>query len=43
MAIMKELATKYPELRDAFAGVETRATDASGKNYGTLLAMKDIK
>ena len=43
MAIMKELAMKYPELRDAFAGVETRATDASGKNYGTLLAMKDIK
>lgn len=43
MAIMKELVTKYPELRDAFAGVETRATDASGKNYGTLLAMRDIK
>jgi hypothetical protein len=43
MAIMKGIVTKYPELRDAFAGIETRAVDANGRNYGTLLAMKDIK
>lgn len=43
MAIMKGLVTRYPELRDAFAGVETRASDASGKNYGTLMPMKEIK
>lgn len=43
MAIMKAMVTKYPELRDAFAGIETRAIDANGRNYGTLLAMKDIK
>ena len=43
MAIIKGIVTKYPELRDAFAGVETRAVDANGRNYGTLLAMKDIK
>jgi hypothetical protein len=43
VAVMKALVTKYPELRDAFAGVVARATDSSGRDYGTLLAMKDIK
>lgn len=41
--VMKALVTKYPELRDAFAGVVARAVDANGRDYGTLLAMKDIK
>lgn len=41
--VMKALVTKYPELRDAFAGVVAHAVDASGRDYGTLLAMKDIK
>ena len=31
------------ELRDGFAGIVARAVDASGQDYGTLLAMKDIK
>lgn len=43
VAVMKALVAKYPELRDAFAGVVARATDPSGHDYGTLLAMKDIK
>ncbi len=43
IAVMKALVAKYPELRDAFAGVVARAVDPSGHNYGTLLAMKDIK
>jgi hypothetical protein len=43
VAVMKALVAKYPELRDAFAGVVARAVDASGRDYGTLLAMKDIK
>lgn len=43
VAVMKALVTKYPELRDAFAGVVARAVDPSGRDYGTLLAMKDIK
>ncbi len=43
VAVMKALVGKYPELRDAFAGVVARATDPSGRDYGTLLAMKDIK
>lgn len=41
--VIKALVAKYPELRDAFAAVVARAVDASGRDYGTLLAMKDIK
>ena len=43
VAVMKALVTKYPELRDTFAGMVARAVDPSGRDYGTLLAMKDIK
>jgi hypothetical protein len=43
VAVMKALVAKYPELKDAFAGVVARAVDPSGRDYGTLLAMKDIK
>jgi hypothetical protein len=43
VAVMKSLVAKYPEFRDAFAGVVARAVDPSGHDYGTLLAMKDIK
>jgi hypothetical protein len=43
VAVMKALATKYPELRDAFAAIVARAVDPSGRDYGTMLAMKDIK
>ncbi|MBZ5684122.1 MAG: hypothetical protein LAP86_03735 [Acidobacteriia bacterium] len=41
--VMKALLTKFPEVRDAFAAVLARAVDTSGRDYGTLLAMKDIK
>jgi hypothetical protein len=41
--VMKALVTKYPEVRDAFAAVVARAVDQTGHDYGTLLAMKDIK
>ena len=43
VAVMKAMVTKYPELRDAFAAVVARAVDATGRDYGTLLAMKDIR
>jgi hypothetical protein len=43
VAVMKALLAKYPELRDAFAAVVARAVDPSGRDYGTMLAMKDIK
>lgn len=41
--VMKALVTRFPEVRDAFAAVVARAVDTSGHDYGTLLAMKDIK
>jgi len=41
--VMKALVNKYPEVRDAFAAVVARAVDQTGHDYGTLLAMKDIK
>jgi len=43
IAVIKALATKYPEVRDAFAAVVARAVDPSGRDFGTMLAMKDIK
>ena len=43
VAVIKALVAKYPELRDAFAGVVARAVDPSGRDFGTLLAMKDVK
>jgi len=41
--VIKALVTKYPEVRDAFAAVVARAVDTTGRDYGTLLAMKDVK
>jgi hypothetical protein len=43
VAVMKALVAKYPEVKEAFAAVVARAVDPSGRDYGTLLAMKDIK
>ena len=43
IALIKVLIAKYPEFREAFPGVEAVAVDSSGRDYGTLLAMKDIK
>ena len=43
VAVMKALVGKYPELRDGFAAVVARAVDPGGRDYGTMLAMKEIK
>jgi len=43
LAVMKALLAKYPEYRDAFGGIVVRAVDPSGKDYGSMLPMKDIK
>lgn len=43
VAVMKALVSKYPEVREAFAAVVARAVDPNGRDYGTMLAMKDIK
>ncbi len=42
-AVTKALVARFPEFRDAFAGVVVRAVDPSGHDYGSLMAMKDIK
>ncbi|MGH9544970.1 MAG: hypothetical protein ACRD23_07120 [Terriglobales bacterium] len=42
-AVMKALLAKYPEFRDAFAGIVVRAVEPSGKDYGSMLPMKEIK
>jgi hypothetical protein len=43
VAVMKALLAKFPEFRDAFAGIVARAVDPSGQDYGSMLPMKDIK
>ena len=43
MALIQALVAKYPELRDAFAGVVARAVEPSGQDYGSMLPMKEIK
>lgn len=43
MAVMKALLVKYPECREAFGGIVVRAVEPSGRDYGSMLAMKDIK
>lgn len=42
-AVMKALLVKYPEFKDAFDGVVVRAVESSGKDFGSMLPMKDIK
>ncbi len=43
MAVIKALVAKYPEYRNAFDGVVARAVEPTGRDFGSLLAMKDIK
>lgn len=43
VAVMKGLVAKYPELREGFSSIVARAVAPSGQDYGTLLAMKDVK
>lgn len=43
MAVIRGIVARYPELRQAFAGVMARAVDGSGRDYRSLLAMKDVK
>jgi hypothetical protein len=43
MALIKALVAKYPELREGFTAIIARAVEPSGKDYGTMLAVKEIK
>jgi hypothetical protein len=42
-ALIKALVAKFPEFRDAFSGVAARAVEPSGRDFGTMLPMKEIK
>lgn len=42
-AVMKALLAKYPEFRDAFDDIVARAVEPSGRDYGSMMAVKDIK
>jgi hypothetical protein len=42
-AVIRALLARYPELREAFTAMIARATAPNGQDYGTLLAMKDVK
>jgi hypothetical protein len=41
--LIKALLLKFPEFRDAFAGIVARAVDPNGRDYGSMLPMKEIK
>jgi hypothetical protein len=43
VAVTKALLAKFPEFREAFAGVVVRAVEPSGRDYGSLMAIKDVK
>jgi hypothetical protein len=43
LAAIRALVARYPEYRDAFTAIIARAVEPSGKDYGTMLAVKDIK
>jgi dihydrofolate reductase len=43
LAVIKALVAKYPEIREAFGGIVARAVAPNGQDFGTLLAMKDVK
>ncbi len=43
LAAIHALVAKYPEYKDGFAAIIARAVEPSGRDYGTMLAMKDIK
>jgi hypothetical protein len=42
-ALMQALVTRYPEYRNAFAGVLAVAVDPSGRDFSSMLAMNKLK
>jgi hypothetical protein len=43
MNVMRTLLAKFPELRSAFDGVVIRAVEPSGRDYGSMMPMSEIK
>lgn len=42
-ALSRAFLTRYPEYRQGFAGIVARAVEPSGKDFGSLVLMKDVK
>ena len=42
-ALIKAYVDRYPEYREAFVSVVARAVEPSGRDFGSLMAMKDVK
>ncbi len=42
-ALGRAFLTRYPEYKQAFAGIVARAVEPGGKDFGSLLMMKDVK
>jgi len=42
-AVMKALLLKFPEFKEAFDNIVVRAVEPSGRDYGSMLPMKDVK
>jgi len=43
MAAIHAMVAKYPEYRNGFTAIIARAVEPSGRDYGTMVAVKDIK
>ena len=43
MNVMRAVLAKFPELRNAFDGMVVRGVEPSGRDYGSMMPMKDIR
>jgi hypothetical protein len=43
VSLIKALAAKFPELRSGFVAIVARGVEPSGRDYGTMTALKDVK
>jgi hypothetical protein len=43
VSLIKALAVKFPELRSGFIAIVARGVEPSGRDYGTMTALKDLK
>ena len=41
--LVRAIVAKYPEFRDAFDAVVARAVEPSGRDFGSMVQMKEIK
>ncbi len=41
--LIRALLAKFPELRDGFVAIIARAVEPSGRDYGTMMSVKDVK